>query len=352
MKTLKSLTFGIIIGAFAFIGCKKEKAYENNNTQSAFQYDLQSQVPYSNISVREKGFKGEKGSTYVLVFKDMRTVNLTIDDLYRQVGEWNRAFYEQHKDLNDDERNALEEKLGFDEQQPLIDFDNQFKFYSLYQKIANEELEWLNHDKLDPKTDPDNHFIVQYSIRAVLNTDCEIQIGDSLYKLTEEGYFTICDKSMLTLSALNDNMQNYQSIPNVIFVGNEFDKASGCESMRRNNGIVEQVPYRIKWVVSHWTYPWVRRCAAKIDNYKKSGTWKKHSCYCKAMVFGYISGVDSSGNANCDVQLNFNPGQYLMVGNVKDLEHYINVSTRTKSTWVKSYFYGAGTLTHNQTLTW
>lgn len=342
---------------------KRNKKKTNQNDQNhkikisfgikkPFEYDVKSQIHYSAITVRDKGFIGENGSTQILVFIDMKLVRQTIDDLYRQVAEWNRAWAYKYKDLDEDARNKLEIKLEFDEQQPLVDFNNHYGFYSLYQKIAKDELVWLNNEELDLNKDPDDHFIFQYSTRAILNTDCEVQVGDTLYKLTEYGYFEIGNNNLSSLKAINQNPNNYQSIPDVIFVGDESGKAAGCESNKRNSDYKPSGSYRIKWVVSHWTHPWGRRCAAKTDNYKKSGTWKKYSTYCTVMVYGYISDVDASGGANCDKQLNFNPNSYYAAATAKHVEHFIPVQTKTKSGWVQSRFYGAGGITHTKTLTW
>ena len=355
MKTKLILGIGVIAIIIGVIACSKEKPTYNDNKQTAFEYDLKSQIPYSKITVRNKGYKGSKGSTQVLVFKDMASVNQTIDDLYRQVNEWNQAFVEKYKDLNEEDRNMLEEELGFDEQQPLIDFNKFYDFFSLYQKVSEDEKTWLQQTDPDFSTNPDNHFVFQYSTRTILNTDCEVQVGDTLYKLTEDGYFAISNKSMQTLAILSTNPTNYQYIPYVIFVGDENEKAENCNSNKRKEGWLvnpNNDKCKINWVVSHWSHPWNRRCAAKIDNYKKSGSWKKYSTYCLARTYGFISSVDGSGNANCDKQFNFNPNNISESTTAKHVEHFISVQTKTKTGWIQSYFYGASGATCTKTLTW
>lgn len=334
----------------AIIACKKEQTPKDQGAQ--FEYEVTSKIPYEQIQVKDKGFKGSNGSTQILVFQNMDVFKLTLADLDRQVRELDSVFVTTYSYLCEDSINAKETEIGF-EKKPLVDFATFFTYYSLYQQIEAAEKIWLNNEILDDANEPDKHFIFEHSLRAIINTDCEVQIADNIYKLTADGYFTIPAGNFKSLSLLDKDPTNLQAIKDIVFIGNDCSscKASGCNSNKRNDGYKYNSANnrRIKWAVSHWTHPWDRRCAAKTDNYKKHNNhWDKYRTNCFAKVYGYIS--DAVGE--CDGQLNFNPPNTGLNGyNVKNIEHKIYVQTKTKTGWVQSNFYGAGGISHDKTLT-
>jgi len=330
MKLIKFYAIGLALIIIGFVACQKEKLHNPTNS-SEFQYDVKSQINFSSIETKSKGFKSSNGSDQILVFKDMETFKATLSELERQTRELDSAFVEFYKDLDEEAINEKEEEIGFNEEKPLFDFENTVGFNSLHQKIAIEEEQWLNQEELNMENDPDNHFIFENELQSLLNADGEVMIGKSIYKLTEDGYFEIIDGDLKTLSLLDDNNNDKNSLPeNVIFVGDNCSscKASGCNSNKRNSSYKSSGSYRIKWVVSHWTYPWGRRVASKVDNYKKKkNRWKKYRTYCWARVYGSIS--DAAGNCDGSVTFNTSSGVYASA-NAKHVEHKISVSTKTK----------------------
>lgn len=333
------------------ISCQKDKKEETQDLDSSF--NIQSNIDYSKIAIISKGFRGNNGSSQMLHFKDIKSVKQTISELERQVKDLDHAFVKKYSNLDEEAINVKEDEIKFNEEKPLLDFNKQLNFKSLYKKISTEEEEWLRQDELDFDNDPDNHFILEDEVRAILNTDAELMIGDKIYKYNKDGYFEIANGSLKILAELSNGVSNYFSLPNnVKFVGDDGSRGDGCNSNKRNSDKKDDGDKRMKWVVSHWTHVWGRRVAAKVDNYKKrkwSG-WKKYRTYCVAKVYGHIS--DSDGD--CDAQAAFNPGNvyYEYENSAKHVEHKIVVSTKTKSGWVKAIFEGAGGITYSKTLTW
>ncbi len=343
--------------------CSKENDKDNNS--KSFYYKVSSRIPYNKITVIDKGFSGRNGSNLMLSFADMNTCNFVLDELDRQVREYDSVFLSQFDSLNNIEViNNVAEEVNYDENQPLYEFADFYTMYSLLKNIQEQEDIFLQQDEQNIEDDPDNHFIVENQVRAILNSDCEVKIADTIYKLTENGYYAIPNGNLKSLKNLSDNIDDNGKtvyLPNVIFCGDNDDiRASDCRSNKRNYGYKKSSDgnYRIKWVVSHWTHPWERRVIAKIDNYKKrkpsSNRWKKVKANSFCKVYGYVSAVSSNGEANCSTQFNFNPSNLGLNSNgpVKSHEHKIIVQTKTTSTWVKGNFYGVAGIEHDQTLTW
>lgn len=170
----------ILVIIITLASCSKQNTEQLTNS-SHFQYDINSKINYSKIIKKSKGFSGKKGSSNILVFSNFEVFEHTINELEKQVDELDSAFINFYKNLDIDDLNQVEEENGFNENQPIFDFGIYFNFNSLYNKIAIEELEWLNDTILDLENDPDNHFVNAHGLRAVLNTDCEVQIGKSIY---------------------------------------------------------------------------------------------------------------------------------------------------------------------------
>ncbi len=334
--------------ALSFIGfissCKKD---ENTIKESKFQATVKSNIDYTKIKKIKKEVTGQKGSNYLLSFKNLAVLKATLNDLSRQVEELDSVFVETYKDLDDEGINQKEEELNFNEEKPLIDFANNLDFNSLYQKIANEEEIWLNNDELDIENDPDNHFIIDEVERAVLNIDNEIMVGDTIYKLTENGVFKITDGKTSHLANLDENNLS----ENVLFEGNGNENRGDCRSGLHNSWWKRSGSKRIKWVVSHWSHIWSpRRVAAKTKNYKKRSWfgWKKYRTKCWARVHGYVSGPEG----DCSTQEMFNSpnGSRAYRSHSKKVIHKINVSRKTKRGWVKGQHYGAGGIYYESTL--
>jgi len=351
MRKLKIKFFLLAAFTVGFFGCQKEEVVQEPQQiiNEEINFRVVSEIPYDNISV--ENISGKSAASRILVFRDMRSFVATMNDLERQVETLDNAFIDQYADLNEDEINDMEDRLRFNEEQPLIDFERRYRFSSLRKKIDALEEIWLNNEELDLRNDPDNHFIDENALRTLLNENEEVVIGRSIYKFTDRGYIEISGRSFETLSQLDVQNINANDLPENVKLVGDFDanRAEGCHSSKRNSGYKTSGNKRIKWVISHWTHPWGRRAMAKTKNYKKRGNrWKKRRSYCFATVGGSVSGSDG----NCDSSVNFNPGGgYASHGNKKKIKHSISVQTKTLSGWMNSGHSGIGGISHTRTLT-
>ena len=327
-------------------------------TDIEFAYDVKSKIQYSKINVLYKGFAGARGGEQMLVFPDKETFLQTIIELERQTEELDDAFIEFYSDLDEEQINEKEEEIGFNENVPIYGFNDELGFESLFQKIAEEEEEWLAQEELDLSEDPDDYFVDDEGYRAVLNADNEVQVGESIYKLTEEGYFQITDGNVESLREIGGKSTGRIALPeNIIFVPNKnYDEngrvsASGHKSSKSDSGFKKIGDRRIKWKVKHATpFFGSRHVYAQTKNYKKKGRrWKKYRTYVYAQVYGNISG----SGGNCNTQVDFNPGLISSnsKSNKKKVKHKIWVQTKTKSGWVKGNHNGAGGVEYKSTLT-
>lgn len=360
---MKLTNFGFLLVLLAtVISCTQSDEISQLTADEEFSYDVESKIQYPKINVLTKGFAGARGSEQLLVFPDKETFISTVNELERQVEELDDAYNEFYKELNEEEINAKMLEIGFNEELPLLEFLKEIGFNSLYNQLVKEEEEWLKQDELDFANDPDDHFIDGDNYRALFNTDGEVKVGESIYKITPDGYFQIVDGDIESLKLLEDISIGRLTLPkNIIFVGDEYGSdsrinSSDCKTSKAKSDKRTSGNRRIKWKVKHAT-PFLgsRQVYAETTNYKKGGIfgndWVKYKTYCEAQVYGYVAGTPSA--SSCVNQVDFNPLQGIWVEyNKKSVKHKIFVETKTKSGWVKGNHYGAGGIEYSSTLTW
>src|SRR5699024_853644 len=122
----------------------------------------------------------------ILVFPDWDTFKQTSIDLEKQREIAIEMMNQNAGDkMSDEEYRTYIDSLGFNEDQPYINFEDQFEFYALRREINKRELQWLsrrsdNEDwdeatKNDP--DPDDSFIWEEE-RSLLNPQFEVIVKD------------------------------------------------------------------------------------------------------------------------------------------------------------------------------
>lgn len=96
------------------------------------------------------------------------------------VDEHNETFGEVHNDLSDEAYNTLVDELGFDEFQPLTDFEEQFGIQSKRQQINEQVNGWLaiSGEELDMATYPDHFPILSQEARSLINQNSAVKIAD------------------------------------------------------------------------------------------------------------------------------------------------------------------------------
>lgn len=132
------------------------------------------------------------------------------------IEDYNDAFDQQTANMTDLEADDYADEIGFDEDQPLTDFEKDLKFCSLRQHIIELEDAWLDQQgdgAWNLNTSPDEYYIDDETERALLSLGSEFIVGDcktgyTLYKMYDWGYvsFPITDIGTTTnvLTALNN----------------------------------------------------------------------------------------------------------------------------------------------------
>ena len=123
----------------------------------------------------------------MLVFQNGSQFKRVMECLVQKVDDHGDAFDTQTDGMTDEDAEVYAQSVNFDEDQPLINFENHLGFYSLRTKIEADLVQWLNHPVLDETTDPDNHVVIDDVLRALLNPAGEVKVDGTVYNFTTLG---------------------------------------------------------------------------------------------------------------------------------------------------------------------
>lgn len=279
----------------------------------------------------------------------MELYRSTIENLDTQVDSHNAAFDQLTNGMTDEQADAYAESIGFDEDKPVTDFENQHNFCSLRKKLITLENQWLDQQgdgSWNMDADPDNYYVDDEVERALLNEQSEVLIGTcatgyTLYKFYSWGnvHIPLGNSTEMTDILTQLNTGNYPlalpintngpSQTTVITILNNTslvcptltssgagdcftstnptnNPASSCKSYVKDKGEnifsnTRRIKWKHKFKDAHFpNLPALnQRIKAVTTSYKKkSGKWKK---YRATLYSGYV-GQMSSTNCNLDAQ--------------------------------------------------
>ena len=339
-----------VLGALAVTSCEKPKT---NAPVSEFEFDTNSQIVYSNIqNLNIASLRGGSGCEEILAFETMEDFKHTMNELERQCEAYDDAFVAHFADLDEEELYNKEQELNYSEFKPNTDFENYFQFASSNADYLVAEAQYLEQGDLNEADDPDNHFIGEPEERSLLNGCNEVVINDTIYKITENGYFEISDGDFGKLALLDEFGEDLPE--NVRFVGGENSssmRVTTCSYVENDSDYEynSSETRRIKWWLKKSDQPWGGILTAKTKNYKKrnNGKWRIYRTKVKAG----ISGVYSAEYCQAEWNLPDQDPKSKNRRNVRQKELVPKVRT-IRSGEIHGYHYGAGGIVYNSTLIW
>lgn len=282
----------------------------------------------------------------MLVFSNNEHVKNALKILDDEYLSKDAQFVSEHAELTIDQLNDLEEQIGYDHDKVYKDFESKFKgFVSLRKSIENQKnsLPYLSGLISEIKGD----YVIEESVRTILNQYGEVQIGNDIIKMFNSGYIRIIGGNRTVLNSLRNNINNALTSTGVQIEGNLLSTSEDCvgHSLTREK-VVGNNNIRIRCVSGIQTFPWDRYVIAKTEGEEKRKRlgWKNIRAGLIARIWGDVAAItyDDGGKANgydCDTPLTFNLEDGLKEedNNVKRIKHKISVQTKTKSGWCNGY---------------
>lgn len=358
---MKKLIYGISLLAIlgiGFVGCKKL-----NHVKHSQNTNQNNEQPNSNIL---KSITGEITQVDgLLKFQSYDDVKSTIESLGEIYRDHENSFINQYPDISGDSLTKIEELIGYNEFETFEEFEESHAHNSLRKVLFDHEENWLNSDQSTEEPISPMDFIIDLGFQTILNSQAELIVGDTIYKIYPNGYVQIPNLDFALLEVYR-NSNNPADVKGGIKVG--FEKSENdCRGHIAYPSIgwskVSSGDARIKYKIAIRTFPWSRYVIAKTKAYRKRNWfgWKKVRTFIRTSVYGDISNwttINGEQVANCEEPVQFNTsypygGVYADKYNTKSLKHKVWVTSKTKSTWVKGYHHIArGPFTKNSELIW
>jgi len=163
---------------------------------------------------------------------------------------------ESIQSFNDDQLADTEEVTRFNDEQPFINFENQYGLNSLRAQISAAEANWLATTAGDSTAgpDPDDSYMDESEIRTLVNSSGDIKVGSNIYHFNSDGsYYEIYDDGggggggsggcnpPECMYLMDQNRKNGKPLPsNVRYVDNGSTMSNfvfnDCQTYAKNKG--------------------------------------------------------------------------------------------------------------------
>lgn len=260
----------------------------------------------------------------ILVFNSSSDVEQAIEYLEYKYDQYSDAFAAQYPGLTADEFADIEEAVGFNDDQPYIDFENQHGIYSLRALISAQENYWLENTAGDSTagTDPDDLYMDDYELRTLVNADGYLKVGTLYYVFLSDGsYYTYdgggggdcpdpqidCPFELASLKSLKSGdplprgVKYFKSEPTVTV----YATVPSCSSNKKNKNFEQNgdKTWRFKWKLKVKDGPFAGpgRVKAVTKSYrKKNGRWRVRGANIGAKVYGNVVQQNCSGGGSVE----------------------------------------------------
>ncbi|MFZ2905346.1 MAG: hypothetical protein WAZ98_03985 [Cyclobacteriaceae bacterium] len=248
----------------------------------------------------------------------------------------------------------MEESLNYNDDQPYLDFENQYGISSKRAQITAAEDTWLDTAYGDSiALDPDNSFFIpDDELRTIINSYGELRIGSTYYVFNDDGsYYEGGVQYLNEILSLRSLKKGQALPPHIQRVEGQLPAAvPTCRSGKRDTGYIYNSgrTWRFKYVTSIWNFPWGGRIIAKTKSYKKksNGKWRKRRATIGALIKGDVTRTD------CDAT------EYIESSYKERKRRKVKVRVgpqvfiKTYPYYVQSYHYSGKVGNHYEDLNW
>lgn len=266
------------------LGCSKEfQKDEITNTPK---------IPKSDVITGTECADGiEMVCGNMLYFTDMNHFQDVYTCLEVECEKWNDAFDLQYSNLNDDDLNDLIDSIGWDEEQPLLNFETLYapNFNSRRAYLRNLEQTWLNNG-MDTTNDPTEYDVLDDEILSTLfNNNLSVRIGSTIYHFDTDGNLweiLNADCDLITLIDTDPDSASHLTgrIKLIPFLDPRGSSTASCKEDWKPDKIfktydsdTKRVKLKISYTNRVFSFYGINQVVAKgkmVHYKKKKGNWK------------------------------------------------------------------------------
>lgn len=178
--------------------------------------------------------------------------------------------------MTEDQLNAHEENIGYNDQLELVNFESTYGIHSSMRTAYNSaEIAWLDQD-MPESSDPNIAYPFPISEMALLTPGGEVMIGDAIMKQTSNGVYWIPDGNLQVLDAINLGQESSLEQGSFEYYGKSAapKMCDGWEISRYQTLSGPDDKYKYKEYIAHRRYPWKAVQNATIIGYRKRNSGK------------------------------------------------------------------------------
>ena len=171
----------------------------------------------------------------MLSFSNIESFQNTLTELEDNNNLFNNKFSEDIDRMNFVEIEKYIEVSKWNENEIFETFEDKYNYISLRSIIAKEIIEFNKIYDQSKVINPDNHFVSNQYLRTLLNEDCQVLIGTTIYRFLEQGILVkVLDKNFDLANKINiTNYNDFLKNERIVFEGLEECKGSNCNSYGR-----------------------------------------------------------------------------------------------------------------------
>jgi hypothetical protein len=216
----------------------------------------------------------------ILAFSSLAHYQTTYDCLQAAYADHYSAMMAQYVGLSEEDLNDLLDQIAFDEDAPLLDFEQQIGFNSYRTYFRALEDAWLLNG-MDPATDPDNTCLFNDPVeQTLMGANGAVMVAGVIYYYAPNGQMFVISNGDCGLLDQLINDPSSVSDPNVT----EKRFSSACDDCYwalsdRNNYAYDGNKKKIKWKHDHtWNLIWNQNEFRGVQKSyrKKFGFWKRY----------------------------------------------------------------------------
>lgn len=195
MKRLLSIGI-IILCAFILVECEKESCLLTKNTAST-SLPEELQVIHNQMPICEIGNITVIGDG-ILKFQSEAHYDAVYTLLRNHCDLWDSLFLSAYQYMTEDELEAFEDSIGYNEYQPLIDFERQLGVSGIMLRDVQERLvqRWLDNGMIGD--DPSDSIMIDEIEQTLFSPYHEICIGSTIMQLRPDGSIILLPESHIT----------------------------------------------------------------------------------------------------------------------------------------------------------
>ncbi|MDR0789901.1 MAG: hypothetical protein LBO06_03790 [Bacteroidales bacterium] len=252
---MKKLVFSIAAVAIIGLGVATT-IYSCSNDEDGTTNGKHSKITYAGVPVSTFSYTNHNGeSVKMLEFENFQAYWETRETLRAKIKQHNKTFFDNYALTHTltDSTVLWVDSLDFEPEQPLADFENSLGFHNSMRKDFNAyEEAWLVASRgkdLDMTKAPASKFPVGRAERTLLNGGGEVKYGDTIMKMTNDGYFLITDGDITTLNKFNDGDTTVLGQDNVINNMNKSNNNCRLSVKTTHTAYMEKVivPNQLSW---------------------------------------------------------------------------------------------------------